>query len=342
MAINILMFEIKEAEKQYLEEHPFEGYNITTFEECLDEDFLHNLSPELLENTHVISIFNNSTVTKEVLKNFKNLRIISVRAAHFDHICISTCEDKNIAVVNIPQFGAQSVAEYTIGLIINLVRNIIPANNLIKSGEKYFGGFLGRDLDNLTLGIAGTGITGAYVCKFAKAFGMKVIAYDTKTKQELIDKYELQYMPLSDLVKQADIVTVHLDYMPETYHLFDEEILSNCKDGLYFINTSKSEIVDLEVLLKYFETEKIKKIALDTSPCESICYNCKNLSDKLYPSNLECLNQMEFIKKFCKHENAIITPCIAYATQDAIDNNLTQTMINIKKAMNGDRMCRIV
>ncbi len=342
MAINILMFEIKEAEKKYLEEHPFEGYNIKLYEECLDEEFIKNLPEDILENTQVISIFNNSSVTRKVLSNFKNLRIISVRASHFDHICLNSCEDKNIAVVNIPQFGAKSVAEYTMGLIINLVRNIIPANNLIKSGKKYYGGFLGRDLDNLTLGIAGTGITGAYVCKFANDFGMKVIAYDTIKRQELIDKYKIEYLPLKELVQKADIISIHLDYLPETYHLFNEEIISNFKDGMYFINTSKSEIVDLEILLKYFESGKIQKLALDTSPCESICYNCKNLSDELYPSHLECLKQTEFIEKFNNCENAIITPCIAYATQDAIANNLTQTMINIKKILNGDRMCRIV
>ena len=342
MAINILMFEIKEAERKYLEEHPLEGYNITLYEECLDEEFIKNLPEEVLENTNVISIFNNSSVTQKVLSKFKNLRIISVRAAFFDHICINSCEDKNIAVVNIPQFGAKSVAEYTMGLIINLVRDIIPANNLIKSGKKYYGGFLGRDLENLTLGIAGTGVTGAYVCKFANAFGMKVIAYDTTKRQELIDKYGIEYLPLKEFVQQADIITIHLEYLPETYHLFNEEIISKFKNGMYFINTSKSEIVDLEALLKYFENGKIQKIALDTSPCESICYNCKNLSDKLYPSHLECLSQTEFIEKFNKYENAIITPCIAYATQDAIANNITQTMIDIKKALNGDRMCRIV
>ncbi len=342
MAINILMFEIKDAEKEYFAENKIEGCNITFYEECLDMNFIKTLPNEVLENTHAISIFNNSSVTREVLENFKNLRVISIRAAIFDHICLESCEDKNIAVVNIPEFGAQSVAEYTIGLIINLVRNIVPANNLIKSGKKYTGGFLGRDLGNLTLGVVGTGITGAIICKLAKAFGMKIIAYDNIIRQELIEKYEIEYVNIEELAHRADIVSAQIEYTPETYHLFNEEFFSNCKEGLYFINTSKSEIIDLEALTKSLDSGKIGKIALDTSPCESICYNCKNLSTELYPSSLECLNQTEFIDKFVKYENVIITPCISYATKDAIIKNLSQTIINIKKALKGDRMCRIV
>ena len=342
MAINILAFEIKEAEKEYFKNNNFEDCNIICFEECLNGEFVETLSEELLENTNAISIFNNSSITGDILGKFKNLRVVSIRSSYFDHICMNSCEEKNIAVVNISNFGAKSVAEYTMGLIINLVRNIIPANNLIKSDKKYFGGFLGRDLDNLTLGVIGTGLTGAMVCKFANAFGMKILAYDTIERQEIVEKYNVEYTSLSELAEKSYVITIHLDYLPETYHFINEEFFSKCKDGMYFINTSKSEIMDLSAFCKYLENGKIKGAALDTSPCESICYNCKNLSEKLLPEHLECLEQTTFINKFKNFNNVIITPCISYATQDAIENNLYNTIIDIKKSLRGDRMCRIV
>lgn len=342
MAINILVFETKQAEKEYFDNNNFEDCDITCFEECLNEEFTETLSDEILDNTNAISIFNNSSITGEVLNKFKNLRAISIRSSYFDHICINSCVEKNIAVVNIPHFGAQSVAEFTMGLIINLVRNIVSANDFIKSDKKYYGGFLGRDLDNLTLGVIGTGLTGGMVCKFAHLFDMKIIAHDTIPRQELIEKYNVEYLPLDELAEKSDIITIHLDYLPETYHLINEEFLAKCKDGIYFINTSKSEIIDLNAFCKYLENGKIKGAALDTSPCESICYNCKNLSEKLSPEHLECLEQTTFINKFKDFNNVIITPCISYATQDAIENNLYKTIINIKKVLRGDRMCRVV
>ena len=342
MAINMLIFEIKEAERKYFETNTFCDYNINFYEECLDIDFIKNLSEDTLEKTNVISIFNNSTITKELLEKFKNLRVLSVRAAGLDNICLSSCEDKNIAVVNIQDFGAQSIAEYTIGLMISLIRNIIPANNFIKSNNQYRGGFLGRDLANMTLGVAGTGLTGAIVCKIAYSLGMKIIAYDSYKKQELIEKYNVEYLNFDDFISHSDIITVHMNYASENYHLFNDEVFSKCKDNMYFINTSKAEIADITALQKYLDNGKIIGAALDTSPCESICYNCINLSDKLKPSHLECMTQAEFIEKFKNYDNVIVTPCIAYATTDAIHNNINQTMINIKKALNGDKMCRVV
>ena len=135
MAINILMFEIKDAEKEYFAENEIEGCNITFYEECLDMNFIKTLPNEVLENTHAISIFNNSSVTREVLENFKNLRVISIRAAIFDHICLESCEDKNIAVVNIPEFGAQSVAEYTIGCALACCKRFIEGRELYAVGK---------------------------------------------------------------------------------------------------------------------------------------------------------------------------------------------------------------
>ena len=342
MPINMLMFEVKAAEREYFDKHSFEDYNIEFYEECLDDEFVKTLPIPLLEKTNVISIFNNSSISKEVLDNFKNLRVISIRAAHFDNICINSCEDKNIAVVNISDFGAQSIAEYTIGLMINLVRNIIPANNFIKSDNTYKGGFIGRDLKDMTLGIAGTNLTGATVCKIAKAFGMNIVAYDNVKKQELIETCNVEYLPIDDFAKLSDIISVHMEYTSETYHLFNDEIFSKCKDGMYFINTSKSELVDIAALQKYIDIGIIAGAALDTSPCDSICYNCVNLSERLEPSYLDCLTQAEFIERFNAYDNVIITPCIAYATRDAIENNINKTMINVKKALNGDKMCRIV
>ena len=342
MPINMLMFEMRNAEREYFEKNTFEDFKLTFFDECLDEEFVKTLSSEVLENTNVISIFNNSSITKEVLDNFKNLRVISIRAGIYDHICLSSCEDKNIAVVNIPEFGAQSIAEYTIGLMINLVRHIISANNFIKANNKYKGGFLGRDLTNMKVGVVGTGLTGALVCKMTHNLGMEVYAFDTKQKRELCEKYNVQYLPLEELVKVVDIITVHMEYCQENYHIFNDKVFSNFKDGMYFINTSKSEIVDIDALKVYLNSEKIQGAALDTSPCESMCYNCINLSEQLSPSYLECLSQAEFIDKFKTYDNVIITPCIAYATQDAIDNNIKQTMINVKKALYGDKMCRII
>ncbi len=341
MTINMLMFEFREPEKKFFEKNNFKDYNISFFSECLNEDSVETLPQELLENTNIISVFINSTITQKIINKFKNLRIISTRSTAYDHICLNGCEDKNIALVNVPKYGETTVAQYIMGLIIALVRNIITADKITQKHEPYEN-FVGRDLTSLTLGVIGTGAIGSSVCKLAQAFGINVAAYDVRIKHELIDKYNLNYVSLEELFKISDIISLHIPYGPETHHIINDDVLSICKQNVYIINTSRSELIDLSALYKHLNNGKIKGIALDITTCESLSYNCKNLSDKLGNTSLKCMEEALYIDKLKSHDNVIITPHIAYATQEAIDTILEKTMINIKNTINGDKMCRIV
>ncbi len=342
MTINVLVFELKECEKNFFDNNHFQDMKITFFAESLNEQSLKTLSDEFLENTNVISVINDSSITGDIINKFKNLRVISVRDREYDHICINTCEERNIALINIQDEGVLSVAQFTIGLIINLVRNIIPANGAIELKEDSGYEYVGRELSNLTLGIIGTGFVGAELCKLSNAAEIKTIAYDINPKQELADKYGLKYVSLKELAKQSDIVSVNLDYLPEYYHLCNEEFFSDCKDGFYFISTSKSEIIDYKALDKYIENGKIKGAALDALPCKYMCKECEEFSEKIEPLYLECLAQTDYLNKYKKYDNVIITPHIAHLTQDAVDSALKKTFVNIKEALKGDKMCRII
>ena len=236
MAINVLVFELKECEKHFFDNNHFSDMKILFFKESLNEHFLENISEDILENTNVISVINDSAITGEIINRFKNLRVISVRDREYDHVCINTCEEKNIALINIQDEGIKSVAQFTLGLLINLVRHIILANGVSEYKEDSGYDYVGRELSNLTLGIIGTSFVGAELCKLASSIEIPTIAFDTKPKQELIDKYQLKYVSLNELAKQSDIICVNLEYAPEYYHLCGEELFSNCKNEMYFIS----------------------------------------------------------------------------------------------------------
>ena len=239
-------------------------------------------------------------------------------------------------------YGETSVAQFTFGLIIALVRRFFDASTVMKKFADIPPSFLGRDLSKLSLGIVGTGAIGAAVCKLGKCFGMKLYGYDLNQKQELVDKLGLEYLSLDELVKSADIISLHLPYNADNYHMFNEEIFNQFKDNSYFINTSRGELVDLAALYKHVEAGKIRGVALDVLACERVSFQCTNLADKLYGALLDCLSEALYVEKLSKHENVIITPHIAYETQDSIDYILEKTMENIRKTINGDKMCRIV
>lgn len=128
MAIKLLVFDFRESERDFFRSHELENFEITFFPESLNKETLKNLSSDLLEQTAVISVFVDSEVTEDVINSFKNLRIISTRSTGVEHINKKAADAKNIAVVNVEGYGARPVAQYTIGLILALVRQIIPAS----------------------------------------------------------------------------------------------------------------------------------------------------------------------------------------------------------------------
>lgn len=343
MTLNMLVFEYREVEKKFFREHKFDNLNIKFYKEALTPEFLETISQEILNDTCIISVFINSVVNEKVVKEFKNLRIIATRSTGYDHIDLRACSNKNVAVVNVENYGATSVAQYTFGLILLLVRKVIPAITVVKENiHKSDMIFNGKDLSKMTIGVVGTGAIGAAVCRLAKCFGMKILAYDVCQKKELVEELKLEYMSLEELLEKSDIVTAHVPYTGHNYHMFSGKQFSMMKKDAYFLNTSRGEIVDLPALYEYVENGHIAGVALDVLTCESIGFSCKQLASKLNKESLECYNEAKAVEKLCKYDNVIITPHIAYSTQDAVDYILESTMRSINHIICGGDTNRIV
>ena len=342
MTINMLMFEFRDAEQKYFEKYKDDHFNITFYKECLNEDFLEKIPQDIMDNTSVISVFVNSRINKEILSRFKNLRIISTRSTAYDHICLEACSDKNIALLNVPDYGKTSVAQYTMGLIIALVRNIVRANYGKTHNIVDYNALIGRDLSELTLGVIGTGAIGSAVCAIAKSFGMNVLGHDLKKKQELVDKFALKYVSCDEIAKNSDVITLHLPYYEQTKYIIDEKFLSKCKNQVYLVNTSQPELVDLKSVVKYLKNGKIRGFGMDFLRSDTVDYTCPNMNGYTEKKGEIMLEQNKYFEQILDFDNVIVTPHIAYLTQDATETILRTTFTNIKKVIQGDKMCRIV
>lgn len=340
MAIKLLVFDFRESEKDFFRSHELENFDITFFTESLNEETVKNLSSELLDNTSVISVFIDSEVTANVINSFKNLRIISTRSTGVEHINKRSADAKNIAVVNVEGYGARPVAQYTIGLILALVRKIIPASEYLKTKHRVCQNFVGRDISKFTIGIIGTGSIGIAVAKLASAFGMKILAYDISEKIEFAKKYNVEYTDFNTLLREADIVTIHIPYTGENKYMFAFEQFSIMKNTAYLINTSRGEIVNIKDLYSAVTKGAIKGAALDVVTCEYFNFKCSNLTQTLY-NNFECVEESKILTELIKNQNVIVTPHIAYETQDAIDYILEVTFIAISDIIKGGNSYRV-
>ena len=340
MSIKMLVFEYRETERDFFGQNKFNNYDIKFFDFSLNEETINEISEEDKNQTSIISVFINSTLTKEVIDQFKNLRVIATRSTGYDNINKKACVQRNIALLNVQNYGETAVAEFTMGLIIGVVRNIFNSVISVKNNNYMGTSFVGRDLEKLTLGIVGTGAIGAAVCRLAHAFGMKILAYDLVEKTELEEKYNVNFTTLDFLIRNSDIITLHVPYTGNNYHMFSKHEFDLMKPNSYFINVARGELVETCYLKENLENGKILAAALDVVACN---YNaaCEKLSNNMEKSSLQCLQNSKTIQELIQMPNVFVTPHIAYESQDAIDFILIKTFDGISDFINGGNKNRV-
>ena len=342
MTLNMLVFEYREVEKNFFGTNKFDNFNIKFYTDTLTPETVENFPEDILENTNVISVFINSVINEKVINAFKNLRIISTRSTGYDHIDLNACQNKNIAVINVENYGETSVAQYTFGLIIMLVRKIYAAAISVKNCENTNMNFNGRDISKLTIGVIGTGAIGSAVCRLAKCFGMNILASDINPKRELEELSGFKYVNLEELLKKSDIVTIHVPYTGHNYHMISQNQFELMKESACIINTSRGELINLQALYDRIKNGKLAGAALDVLMCESISFNCKKFAENINQESLKCYNEVKTVEKLNKYHNVIITPHIAYDTLDSVNYILEVTMRSIKEVLYGGKASGII
>ena len=305
--------------------------DITFIKEPLNE--MSNLTKEQYDETDIISVFISSNVCSEVIDKFKNLRVITTRSTGYNHIDVKYCSQNNIAVYNVDEYGQTSVAQFTFTLILALVRNLFPAYLDIQRNYLNHANYEGRNLNQLTIGIIGCGAIGGAVAKIANFFDMKILVY-SYTKNLEISSF-VEYVTLDELLENSDIVTLHIPYTNENYHLIGAKEFEKMKDGVYFINTARGELIDIVELYENLLNGKIKGAALDVLECEYLALSPDNIVDGIKSHNSNCVANALITQKLLGMPNVIITPHIAWAAYETRQRLMGILENNIKSFLNG-------
>lgn len=328
--MKMLFFDLRKSEMEFFNDNDLKDFDIEFFEEPLNENT--ELSEEQLKETDVISVFITSSVTESVLKKFQNLRIIATRSTGYNHIDMKYCKQTRIAVFNVEGYGHSSVAQFTIMLMIAVVRNLKPAYLDVKRNSPDYSSFEGRNMETLSLGIIGYGSIGKSVAKLASAFGMKV--YVNSLDSQCENNEGVEYVPFDELLSKSDIISFHLPYKSELYHMIGENEFRKMKDGVYIINTARGELLDSSALYDNVVSGKVKGAALDVFECEYLTVK-DDVTSSLSEYDKQCVANALIAQKLMARDNVIITPHIAYNTKEAINTILKTTINNIRDYCKG-------
>jgi phosphoglycerate dehydrogenase-like enzyme len=270
-------------------------------------------------------------ITRRILENIPSVQMIQSVGIGYDKVDIACAEEVGIPVANSPGETNTTVAEFTIATIIALQRNILLADREIKAGN--FGEIRTRlyqsgqkEICDIRLGLVGLGAIGRKVAQIAGLLGAEVVYYDPyRLDPETEKKLSVVFKPLSELLHNSDVVSLHLPLNEQTRNLIGRKELGHMKAGALLINTARGEIIDQEALAEALESRHLAGAAIDTvhpePPPQS--HPLLNLSDEA-------------------RDRLLITPHIAGTTRSAFRRMLTSSLSNIALAARGEEPGNVV
>ena len=316
-------FDTEKWEKEYLKEKDLD-FDIEFHEEPLsDENFGEALDYD------VVSVFVSSNITQEFLDDFEG-RMIACRSTGFDHIDIDYAAKKGIAVCNVPEYGVNTVAEHTFGLIVTLNRKIYSAIEKVEQGKFDNEDLRGHDLAGKKLGVIGTGSIGKKVIDMANGFDMNVIASDPYPDKQAANEKGFMYVSREDLIEQADIITLHCPLTESTEHLLSEDEFEKM-DGTTLVNTARGKLIDTEALIQALEDGSVRSAGLDVLEEEDYMDDDIHQLSELDEDNLEVMLEDHVLKE---REDVLITPHNAFNSVEAMKRIEDTTIENIETGKN--------
>jgi D-lactate dehydrogenase len=286
-------------------------------------------SPEI----EALSVFIYSHVTAETLARFPRLRLVTTRSTGYDHIDLAACRERGVTVCNVPRYGENTVAEHTFGLILALSRKIHQAYQRTSRFDFSIEGLRGFDLKGKRLGVVGGGAIGLHVVRIARGFGMHVVVSDPRAQPLLAEVLGFEYVPLLDLLRIADVISLHAPLRPETHHLIDRARFREIKRGALLVNTARGGLVDTAALVEALDEGILSGAALDVFEGEEVIREeAQLLQGGIAPENVVTLLRNY---NLLRRENVVITPHIAFYSQEAQQRILDTTLENIQSFLAG-------
>ncbi|MCG0239809.1 MAG: phosphoglycerate dehydrogenase [Firmicutes bacterium] len=278
---------------------------------------LRRLTPaELLEAIpayDALIVRSETRVTAEVLRRGTRLKVVGRAGVGVDNIDVATATELGIAVVNVPGGNTISAAEHTFALMLALVRNLPQAMAALQAGRWERQAFQGVELHGKTLGIIGLGRIGYEVAVRARAFGMRVLAYDPYVSPARAEAIGARLVDLPELLRESDIVTIHAAKTPETARLIGAREIEMMKPGARIINCARGGMVDEEALYVALRTGRLAGAALDVFSTEPVTDH-----------------------PLFRLPNVVVTPHLAASTREAQEFSGVQIARQVARVLRGE------
>lgn len=304
--MKILFYSSKDFEKTYLDNENKEQDELVFKKEILSAE-----TASAAKGFEAISIFVNDDASAAVLEKLHEagVKIIAIRAAGYDNVDIAKANELGMVVTNVPSYSPHAIAEHAVALMLALDRKLITAD---RQGHKYdfrIDNLVGFNVHRKTVGVIGVGTIGKVFTKIMHGFGCTLLGYDICEDKAMIEKYGMKYVPLDQLCREADIISLHTPLTPDTKHMINARLIATMKDGVVLINTSRGGCVNTQDVLDALESGKIRCFGADVYEGEKGLFFLDHSKEPPHDPELATLLALN---------NVIVTPHQAFATAEAL------------------------
>ena len=257
--MKIYFVEVESSERQF-------------FESELSDHELHFVSSlEKVEaDAEIVSTFIYSRIDGPFLDRHAAVRLIATRSTTHDHLELESCAKRNVTMCIVPSYGDHVVAEHTFALLLAVARRLRESMTLSDTSRFSYEALRGFELRSKTFGIIGTGRIGLHTVPIARSFGMNVIAYDVRPKVELAQELDFRYVSFEELLAGSDIISLHANLNPSSYHILNAEAFAKCRPGVVIINTARGKLIDTNALIEALKQGVVGAAGLDVLGEESV------------------------------------------------------------------------
>ena len=285
------------------------------------------------EGCDAICCFVTDCLNKDMINRLSGLgiKLIALRSAGFDHVDLNAARTAGITVVRVPKYSPEAVAEFTVALILILNRNILRSYLQGLDNNFLLDDLVGFNLYKKTVGVIGTGNIGTAFLRIMNGFGCRLLAVDPEPN-DICRNLNVNYVPLDDLLSESDIISLHCPLNEKTRYIIDDKTLAKMKKKAMLINTGRGPLCDTQALIKALELGNLGYAGLDVYENEQGLFFKDHAGEIIHD---------ELFLKLRSLPNVIITPHQAFLTQEAIENIVETTLMNISAFEQGTPLNQI-
>ncbi len=292
--------------------------------EYLDTD-INPKTASLAEGFDAICAFVSSDLSEKTLRKLsdKGTKLILMRCAGFNNIDLDVARELGFTILRVPGYSPEAVAEHAMTLAMSVNRRIHKEYIKVRENNFSLVGLMGINFYGRTAGIIGTGKIGAAMARICQGFGMKVIAYDKYPNKAL---EFIEYKELDEVLKEADLISLHCPLTDENYHMINEKSIAMMKNDVVLVNTSRGELVDTNDLIQGIRNHKFHGVGLDVYEEER---------NNVFENREDDILETSVTARLLSFPNVIVTSHQAFFTEEALTAISQTTLENASGFVNG-------